>query len=61
VQQNKPVFSKNESIVKIINDILAKYPQHKRVLFLQTKFLNNENISAAEIAELEKFKALLLQ
>lgn len=61
VQGSKPVFSKNEAVGKIINDILAKYPQHKRVLFLQTKYLNNENISATEIVELEKFKKLLLQ
>jgi DNA-binding LacI/PurR family transcriptional regulator len=62
VQENKPtVLSKNESIGKMITDILAKYPQHKRVLFLQTKYLNNENISITEVMELEKFKKLLLQ
>ncbi len=55
-----PVASANNSIVTIINEILAKYPQHKRVLFLQTKYNAHQSITAAEIAELEKFKKLLL-
>ncbi len=41
--------------------ILAKYPAHKRVLFLQGKFLNKEVLLPAEIAELQKFKKLLLK
>ena len=44
----------------IIEAILQKYPQHKRVLFYKAKFDNNENLSPAEKAELEKFKKLLL-
>jgi hypothetical protein len=40
--------------------ILQIYPQHKRVLFYKTKFDNNENLSATEKAELEKFKKILL-
>src|SRR6476619_1414006 len=33
--ENKPMFEKDESIGRSITAILAKYPQHKRVLFLQ--------------------------
>ncbi len=55
-----PVASVNNSVATIINEILAKYPQHKRVLFLQTKYNAHQSITAAEIAELEKFKKLLL-
>ncbi len=56
----KPLYEKNERIGKMIEDILANYPQHKHVLFLQTKYNNNELISASEIAELERFAKLLL-
>ncbi len=55
-----PLYQKNEQAGKLITDILSKYPQHKRVLFLQTKYDNNETLTAAEITELEKFKKILL-
>ena len=55
-----PVFTRDERTGKLIDAILEKYPQHKRVLFLQGRYLNNETITPAEIAELEKFTRLLL-
>ena len=56
-----PLPTKDEAIGKNLAAILAKYPQHKRVLFLQSKYANNENISALEITEIEKFSKLLLK
>lgn len=56
-----PLPTKDETVGKTISAILEKYPQHKRLLFLQSKYDNNENISATEIAEIEKFKKLLLK
>lgn len=56
-----PLPTKNVAIGKLIVAILEKYPQHKRVLFLQSKYDNNENIGAIEIAEIEKFATLLLK
>ncbi|MBL7701032.1 MAG: hypothetical protein JNM14_02180 [Ferruginibacter sp.] len=56
-----PLPLKDESVGKKINAILEKYPQHKRLLFLKSKFDNNEHISAMEIAEIEKFGKLLLK
>src|SRR6266498_3119536 len=53
-----PLYTKNENIGQVISFILARYPQHKRVLFLKSKYDNNEPISAMELAELEKFKKL---
>src|SRR5215510_722426 len=50
----KPLYEKDEKTGSIIEAILEKYPQHKRVLFFQSKYKNNESLSAAEIAELEK-------
>lgn len=56
-----PLPVKDENVGNMITAILGKYPRHKRLLFLQSKFDNNENISAQEIAEIEKFKKLLLK
>ncbi|MEJ7768191.1 MAG: hypothetical protein WKF89_10305 [Chitinophagaceae bacterium] len=54
-----PVFEKDEATGDLIMSILQKYPQHKRVLFLQTKFDNNETLSSNEVAELIRFNKLL--
>lgn len=54
----KPVFSKNEQVGVLIESILLKKPEHKRVLFLKLKYDNNETLTAVEIAELEKFNKL---
>src|SRR5689334_16691315 len=54
-----PLYQKDESIESKITAILEKYPQHKRVLFLKTKFDNNEVLTSAEIADIEKFYKLL--
>ena len=33
-----PLYTKDETVGKMIDSILEKYPQHKRVLFYKTKF-----------------------
>ena len=53
--------TKDETIGKMLSAILAKYPQHKRILFLQSKYDNNENISSAESEEIKRFSKLLLK
>lgn len=57
--ENTPLYTKDETAGTLIVSILAKYPQHKRVLFLKAKYDNNETITPAEITELEKFNKLL--
>ena len=57
--ENKPMIVKNEEAGKLIDDILAKYPQHKRVLFLKAKYDSNEALTASDVSELKKFKRLL--
>lgn len=52
---------KEEALGKILSAILAKYPLHKRILFLQSKYDNNEKISVAEADEIKKFSRLLLK
>ena len=53
-----PIYKKDEESGNLITAILEKYPQHKRVLFLRSKYENNEPLSTAEIAELKKFAKL---
>jgi hypothetical protein len=54
----KPLFEKDEPTGKMITEILAKYPQHKRVLFLKTQYDNNISLSPADLADLKRFKQL---
>jgi hypothetical protein len=55
----KPLFVKEESTGQIIEEILAKYPEHKRVLFLKSKYDNNEILSSSEVDDLKRFKQVL--
>jgi hypothetical protein len=57
--ETKPLYEKDKSIGDLIETILAKYPQHKRVLFFQSKYDNNQPLTAMEIDELKKFKQVL--
>jgi hypothetical protein len=54
-----PLYKKDESLGNMIATILEKYPQHKRVLFLKTKYDNNEVLTSTEITEIEKFHKLV--
>jgi len=56
---NKPLYEKDESAGELIDAILSRYPQHKRVLFLKSKYENNESLSAAEIEDLKKLQKIL--
>ena len=57
--ENKPMIVKNEEAGNLIDDILTRYPQHKRVLFLKAKYDSNETLTASDVSELKKFKRLL--
>jgi len=50
-----PVFVRDERVGELIVIILAKYPQHKRVLYYKAKYENNEVFTPIELSELEKF------
>ena len=54
-----PLFEKDKAAGLLIDAILEKYPQHKRVLFLKSKYENNELLSSFEISDLKKFKQLI--
>jgi hypothetical protein len=55
----KPMYEKDERAGQTIDSILARFPQHKRVLFFKSKYDSNQQLSAAELAELDKFDTLL--
>ncbi|HEX3081189.1 MAG TPA: hypothetical protein VHQ04_12020 [Puia sp.] len=55
----KPLFEKDEATGLLIDNILAKYPQHKRVLFLKAKYDNNEVFTVPDMADLKRFGSLL--
>lgn len=55
----KPLYEKEETTGKLISEILEKYPQHKRVLFLKSKYENNEVLTPAELTDLKRFRQLI--
>lgn len=55
-----PVIVKDTKTGEFIDEILTKYPQHKMVLFLKTKYESSEMLPAAETAEVERFYKLLI-
>jgi hypothetical protein len=55
---SEPLYIKDEETGRMIEAILKKYPQHKRVLYYRSKFDNNQILTATEIAELQKFYKL---
>jgi hypothetical protein len=55
----KPLYEKDESTGQLIEVILKKYPQHKRVLFLKSKYQNNEPLTTGELADLKNFSRLI--
>lgn len=59
--ETKPLYEKDETAQQQITDILAKYPQHKRVLFFSAKLKGNQKLSNAESDELKKFHSLLMK
>lgn len=58
---NSPLFLRDEAIGSKMAAILQQYPQHKRVIFLYSKYQKNELLLPAETAEIEKFYKLLVK
>lgn len=51
----------NEITAKQLTAILSKYPQHKAVLLLQSKFKKEHSLNPADTASLQKFYKLLVK
>ncbi|GAO44540.1 hypothetical protein [Flavihumibacter petaseus] len=60
VPVSKPLYQKEETIGQMINAILQQYPTHKRVLFLKSKYQNNEVFNSSETADVKRFHQLLV-
>lgn len=56
---NTPLYTPDEEASSQASAILAKYPEHKRVLFFRSKLENNEPLSGPEKTELKRFFGLL--
>lgn len=54
-----PLYQKDETLGETLAAILARYPQHKGVLFLQSKYNNNEPLTSSELSDLKRFSQLL--
>ena len=52
---------KQDPLQSQLTEILAKYPQHKRVLFIKLKYDNNEPVSPLEKSEVDRFHKLLIK
>lgn len=55
----RPLYEKDENTIRMIQEILEKYPQHKQVLFLKAKYDNNELLSPSEITDLKRIRQLI--
>lgn len=56
-----PLYTKDKEAGELIDSILEKYPQHKRVLFFKGKYDKNEVLTTTELAELKKFHSVLFK
>lgn len=54
-----PLYQKDSGSFEMVEKILEKYPQHKRVLFFKSKCTNNEVLQNTEKDELKKFFKML--
>lgn len=55
-----PVIVKDIKTGQFIDEILAKYPQHKMVLFLKIKYETTELLPTSDTAEIERLYKLLI-
>jgi hypothetical protein len=56
---NTPLYTADNEALGQVNQILEKFPAHKRVLFFRSKLENNEPLSGPEKTELKRFMGLL--
>ena len=57
--ENTPLFERDESAGEMIEIILKKLPEHKRVLFLKAKWQGNETLTSTELSDLKKIAELV--
>lgn len=58
---SKPQNVKDEFVGVMIEAVLTKYPLHKRVLFLKSKYDHNESLTIAELDDLKRIQKLAVK
>jgi len=59
IPATSPLYQKDSITGQLIDSILKQFPSHKRVLYLKSKYDNNEVLSSVELSELNRFSKLL--
>ena len=54
IPKPSPLFEKDEAAGVLIESILAKYPGHKRVLYLKSRYDHDEILTPAEVTDLNR-------
>jgi hypothetical protein len=52
---------KDEAILQLLEDIISKFPQHKMVLFLHSKYKHNDLLTDTENSEVKRLHKVLLK
>lgn len=58
--QSEPLYEEHSGSLVMIQEILVKFPEHKRILFLKSR-LESNSITTSEISEIAKLHKLLLK
>lgn len=58
--QTEPLYEEHSGSRALINAILEKYPEHKRIIFLRSR-LESNSLSTSDISEIEKLHKLLFK
>jgi hypothetical protein len=59
--ESKPLYEKDDASSFLIEEILARFPQHKRVIFFQSKIESNQPLNNIELDELKRFHSFLIK
>jgi hypothetical protein len=54
----KPLYEKDASTGEMIEAILSKFPTHKTVLFMKSKYDNHQLLSESDLMDLKRFKQI---
>ncbi len=56
-----PLYEKDEEVGKMIDFILKRLPDHKRIVFLKSKYDLNDPLSTTELSDLKKIYELVMK
>lgn len=59
ITKSSPLYTKDASIGEVLERLLTAYPNHKRGLFLHSKFQHNEKFTTEEMADIKRLRQML--